>query len=1383
MYNNQPLEWISISICTIALSDTDNFVFDFVLVKPFKVNILSCCIMVIRKIYCVALLFVWVSKLVAQNNHHHLEWSHYGISDGVSHKQINQTFQDKRGLLWLVTQNGLNVFDGHKAYLVSGWPALVSPRIIQIRAEDNRGMLWMRYYDERVLLIRLFDSKSRVEVSLCNRLDTLQTGTPVDVTTNSEGLLLLINTRGELWKESSNGSWQLFSTSLGRFKTFCGGMQRGDMVWLSNENTCQKPGDIDIITVSSDGKSDFITSLSNYNTASVASNGMLWVHCTDKSGFVKPTGQISWLPITRILKKHILSEYCFSEFDPESCVLWIWNDDKLSAVKCLFSGDKIDTHVLCSSNMKLVPFGMELGNRGSIFISAGDGVYCPEITESAFTRILWEDEVQSSSLKMREARGLLETKDGSIYMLVGNYLHSYDRITGKSNLVYPVQVGISYLIEDPVDRSIWFGALYNFNPDSKKTKKFELPLYGRWGVTWSAAFLDSGKLLLGTSDGLIVFERINNSASYFNINNSFTGLKFGSIHYFHEEHAGEWWLLSDNGLYIMSKDSGVIARYGSSQSGKYYLPADNFRHYYRDNSGIYWLATAQGLIRWDRSAGKFELTSTEQGLPNNNLYAVYADRSQFLWMSSDHGIIQFHPNSGALRYFLSEDGITSNEFNRISHLQTKDGTIFFGGINGVTSFHPDELYFNPNEKSRSEVVLMSVKSLRAIDNMPQEELIQKYYSDGKIIIGPGYHLLNIEFSMPNYSANKGVTYSYMIEGLSHSWVHTKSPLVQLVGLTPGKYTLTIKARAGSGMISGKETKILIEVQLYFYQKIWFRLLCIGILILLVRIFMRLREKMLLNRQSELEEIVIRSTEKIRNDKELIEQQAAMLEDQNRAQRRFFANLSHEFRTPLSLVMGPVDVVRKQPNLSRRTQSLLDIAYGNSRRLLDLIDSILILSSNGVHQFRRLDESFDIKSLVMSVYEEYNILSEQKNIELQVDCSDTVPDTVVMDPKILRIILNNLMSNAIKYTSTGGEIIVRLLSDRGWIVLSVQDTGRGIYPDDLSRIFERYFQTSRLDSPLEGGTGIGLALVKELVDMMGGAVNVESKPGEGSTFTIKLPLTEANSEQVTVIPGVRNKRRKKTSPGFGSRDKNMILLVEDNPDFLQYLDFLLNEYYYITVASNGREALEILKTGMSPDLIITDWMMPEMDGMQMVRELRSDQRLAAIPVIFLTARSGYEDINQAIRIGHSDYLVKPVEESELLTITNRLIERSLRVKDLKAKENLTHISDDRFIQETGWLKKLQEETIKGMGNELFSVDQLATVMLMGRTSFYKEVKRLTGLTPNEYILEARLIEARNLMETHSNLTITKVVKSVGLKDEGHFSRAFKKRFGKSPSWYM
>jgi signal transduction histidine kinase/CheY-like chemotaxis protein len=1338
-----------------------------------------------RKLYIIIACLFFNFSLVFSQVHQtgkRLEYSHFGVPEGLSHTQVNHSFQDTRGLVWLVTQNGLNVFDGHRGYTVTSWPALISHRVFLFRMEDHKQVLWLRYFDGEHVSFRIFDIRTREELSLGQRLDTQQVGFPVDAACDKDGLVLIINSKSELWKEQKDGTWKCLSNELGNFRTFCVGKQLGERIWVSTENTYMEPDDVRITTYDYLGHKGIEMYLSRLIQMSGVNQDRIWVQCEGQAGFLYADGSSRWLTVLDLRSLVSTSERILSEYDPLTNRLWVWKNDRLSTLSCKVGASDVRIQQLAEVNLKLVPFALYIGANDQVFLSAADGMYVSKLAETSFKRILWKDESKLSRLSLRESRGMLETKGGDIYLLVGNFLYRYDQKSGSTRLAYKKEVGISPIIEDPVDGSLWFGMINHYWPSIQRCDRLQFPLQGEWGVTWSSTFLDSNTILLGTSNGLVTYDKRNHVAKEFSVLNGFEELRKGSVYYINQERPGEWWLLSDKGLYVLTNGKGITSRYCSSEERLSWLPGDNFRHYYRDSQGTYWIASSRGLIKWMKESGQSEIITREHGLPNDNLYAVYGDGHGFLWLSSDYGLIKFHPKTGSIRYFFQEDGVANNEFNRISHLQLRDGTLFFGGINGVTTFHPDSFFSETEVKNKAEVIVMSIKSLNRESNK-YNELLTDYYNNQQIILAPGNNLLSIEFTLPSYLKGKETSYSYQVDGLSKDWVYTKSPTIQLLGLAPGEYTLLIRGSSGSGDFSSATCTVKIKVTPYYYQKGWFWLICAMLLIGFVWLLLRYRERILVRQQKNLELKIAQSTQQIRSDKELIERQAIQLKNQNEAQRRFFANITHEFRTPLSLVMGPVDVVRRQSSLSRRFKSLLDISHQNSRRLLDLVDSVLVMSTLEVQQWRRREDLVSVEALISSVLEEYTLLAEHRQISLEVKGATDGDQMILADAKAIRIILNNLLSNALKYTSSGGAVRVSIVVQRNELILTVVDTGRGIPPEDLSRVFERYFQTSRNDTPLEGGTGIGLAIVKELAEVLGGHINVESNIGVGSTFSVRLPVkSTTNLPEVSQKASEQKGKKSRVFTGF-KKSNSTIMIVEDNPDFQQYLEYLLNEHYSIIVSNNGKEALIVLGNGLLPDILITDWMMPEMDGLQLATVLKSHPDFSSIPVIFLTARSMESDIQKVLRLGIDDYLIKPFEEEELLTVVEQLLKRTKSRQENKSESKDSIAMSDRIAEELAWLEKLQRETLHRISNELFSVDQLASVMLMGRTKFYKEVNRLTGMTPNEYILEARLVRARMLMETQSDLTLKKVVQMVGLKDEGNFSRAFKKRFGNPPSWYL
>ena len=1328
--------------------------------------------------------FIGIKCLEAQiENRFNFITHHYSIADGISHKQVNQTFRDSRGFLWLATPNGLNVFDGRRAFYATYWPYLSSPREVLIRAEDHMGLIWVKFNKGGNNHFKLFDIRTRNEYALAERIDTVLLGLPVDVISDSKGDLILINHRAELWKEDGGKKWRKIATSLEKFNSFSDAKPSEDFIWLTTENALfYQPQKVDIISVSNSGVISKALHFKDFLFSTGGPDGSILIFCESNLVFLYPGGKLTKLSYSQIPGgETILDYFFFADFDPVFQNLWVWHRDYLRLYRLETTANmQHKFNLLGEHKLVLTPADMNTTKNGGLVVSALDGLFVTHISPNYFTNHFHVTTPGSSRSQMQEARGILETTDGSLFFSVGLYV--YQKRPKESGYIKlsTHKSGITYLTEDTINKSIWFGGLYNYDLKSKQVTKYVLPVLSSGELTWSATNIDTNTILLGTSSGLIEFSKKDGISKKFNAYNQFFDLKTSAVYHFGKAENEKWWILAESGLYTLESGKGITAKYGSLQPGKYFLPADNFRHFFRDDHGIYWFATSQGLLKWNKSSGASELLTTAQGLPNNNLYAVYGDKNGHLWMSSDKGIIRYQPETGAIRVFLEEDGISNNEFNRISHLQAKDGTLYFGSINGITSFHPDDFVHAENKPTPYDVKILAIKAISNPGNR-ERELQINYFTEGKLSLPPNVHTLHFEYSLPDYHKSIEVTYRYRIDGLQDNWVYTKANQLQLFVPSPGNYTLNIEAISGTGLVSRGACKIPFRVLPPFYLTSWFLLSGLAVSILIVLALLRYRVRLLKAQQVILEEKIRVGTLQISRDKELIERQAEMLRHQNEAQRRFFANITHEFRTPLSLVLGPVDVLHHQTKLSPRFKSLLTIARDNSRRVLELVDSILTISSLDAQQFRRRDEPLKVNEFLYALSEEYRITALQKQVSLYSECEFS-PDTLVLtDQRILRIMLNNLVSNAIKFTPSQGSVWVKVAPDDDKILINVKDNGRGIPPDDLPRIFDRYFQTTSIDSPLEGGTGIGLSLVKELVDMLNGTISAESTIGLGSSFSIVLPLIYAR-EEIGAVKDLEKPANETGNTKLTSRLEGTILLVEDNPDYRKYLDFFLAEKYRVQYAGNGREALDKLKSGFLPDLIITDWMMPELDGFQLAVQLKSGLEWSHIPIVFLTARSAPEDLTKVMRLGVDDYLIKPIEESALFTVLRKILERHQKRK-LAQGQSPAEDDEQQSGQDQEWLQKLESETLNGLSDELFSVDVLASKMLMGRSSFYKKVRRLTGLTPNEYILEARLVRARHLMETRPDLTLKKVVQMVGLKAKHNFSKAFRARFGRPPTWYL
>ena len=540
---------------------------------------------------------------------------------------------------------------------------------------------------------------------------------------------------------------------------------------------------------------------------------------------------------------------------------------------------------------------------------------------------------------------------------------------------------------------------------------------------------------------------------------------------------------------------------------------------------------------------------------------------------------------------------------------------------------------------------------------------------------------------------------------------------------------------------------------------------------------------------------------------IIEEQKKALLQLDAAKTRFFANVSHELRTPLTLILSPLSTALNSPILDDENKALISLAKEQANQLLGLVSEILDLTKLESGKMEVREEPTDVYQLMRRLISTFESYAKQKNINLIFEFAKNMPHGLMLDKLKVDRIFNNLISNALKFTPIDGTITVTIKDKIHDWRIEVSDNGKGIHPDDLPHLFDRFYQTNQLESPVEGGTGIGLSLAKELAEVMHGELSVNSTLGKGATFTLTLPKKEVigyTDDSMVIAPVVTNKisidKLKINNPiqHDEARNKPTILVIEDNYSLRSYLQFILSEDFDVLTAENGQEALLILEQipqGQkdTPDLIISDVMMPVMDGFKLLEALKTNENLWMIPVVMLTAKAEIEDRLTALRIGVDDYLIKPFEEAELFARIKNLLNNVKKRKNatLKKQEANTIIAGGMHLSNTPilcipdqeWLAKLEEKVKSNIGDFNLSVDTLADELFISRAQFFRRVQVLTGMTPLQYIKEIRYDFARNLLETKNVRSVKAASHAIGIKKVQYFSEKYKKRFGKSPSEYL
>lgn len=550
----------------------------------------------------------------------------------------------------------------------------------------------------------------------------------------------------------------------------------------------------------------------------------------------------------------------------------------------------------------------------------------------------------------------------------------------------------------------------------------------------------------------------------------------------------------------------------------------------------------------------------------------------------------------------------------------------------------------------------------------------------------------------------------------------------------------------------------------------------------------------------------RSKAKLAHQNQIIEEQTQALRQLDAAKSRFFANVSHELRTPLTLMLAPLGTALKSDTLDDKNTALVSLAQQNATQLLGLVNEILDLTKLESGKMAIHEEPTLVYPFLRRLAATFESYAAQKNIKLILVIDPDMPPALMLDTAKIERIVNNLLSNALKFTPKDGIITIKADHTRTHCQLSVTDTGRGIHPDDLPQVFNRFYQTTRSELPTEGGTGIGLALAKELAQVMGGTLIAESTLGEGATFTLALPKREVlgltqdqvvEEEAPTLVFNENLFPEQAAIPADSTAEigeRATILVVEDNPSLRSYLKLILSDTYKVVTAEDGQAALAILTDDEqpTPNLLISDIMMPVMDGFQLIEKLKADKKCQSIPVVMLTARAEMHDRLKALRIGVDDYLTKPFDEAELFARVKNLLNNAAMRQQFRAQMSEESAATE-VVQEQAqnqlspdnlaWLAEVEATVRRNIGNSYLSIDFIADEMHLSRAQFYRRMQALVGLTPNQYIQEILFNHARQLLEQRRVSSVKAAAAAIGIHTVQYFSEQFKARFGKLPSTYL
>ncbi len=853
------------------------------------------------------------------------------------------------------------------------------------------------------------------------------------------------------------------------------------------------------------------------------------------------------------------------------------------------------------------------------------------------------------------------------------------------------------------------------------------------------------------------------------------------------------WIATERGLSKLKANEQGFSRYLYDPTDTSYPGGNVISAIHEDSNGRLWLGTEGGLNLFDKSEGTVKTYTTADGLSDNKIYRILEDAGGSLWLSTQNGLAKFNSESEAFEHYDAVDGLQGNDFTWAAYRNPDSGQMFFAGINGFNAFYPNQI-----QRSGPAPAIEITRFALNNQQVPFGELLDPGLTAAtdqkpQLVLTHLQRHISFEFSALSYSAPDKNQYAYMLEGFDANWIaaDSKNRRATYTNLDPGDYTFRVKGSNHHGIWNDEGRVIKMKVLPSPWKTWWAYSLYILAVMLAIAAVFRNRIMALQRRAQALEQAVDQRTQEISRQKQTIE---SLLIRKN----ALFANVSHEFRTPLTLITGRAQELMKLTNRDNEKSRLMVIKR-NAMRLLRMVEQMLELARFSREQ-PLAPTAVHLPSMINILCDSFASLVNEKQLTLQVADIDDI--CAWGDTDAIEKILLNLLSNAVKFTDPGGTILISVKRQPGQrVTISVTDTGRGISDDQQKVIFERFAHFEETGDRIKGA-GIGLSLVQELAQALGGAIHLQSTPGQGSVFTVNLPSTEMPAEDIQAInpdSAILELEKASASEPFGggavnqaeSTDQELttVLIIEDSRDMRDYIADCLSDSYACLQADNGEAGISIAIEQI-PDLIVCDIMMPVKDGFEVIAALRADERTCHIPFVILTAKGDRDSRLKGWRELTDEYLIKPFDKDELLIRIGNLLQLRNLIKRRMERVlfgNLPISSESSIAGSSGgnadsrFLSRLESIITQYYQDPQARIGNIAADMAMSERQLHRKLKALLNYTPSEYVRAFRLKAAAGRLR-HGE-PASAVAFDVGFSAHSYFSQCFKAQFGVTPKVYQ